>query len=47
MTIQTTHLKSETQNSATRHFVILPTHHAGLLGSPDSPKELKKQVISC
>src|SRR5215469_14247628 len=35
MTIQTTHFESETQNLATRHFVILPTHHEDVLRLKD------------
>lgn len=35
MTIQTTHLEPETQNLATRHFVILPTHHEDVLRLKD------------
>jgi len=35
MTIQTTHLESETQNVVTRHFVILPTHHEDVLRLKD------------
>ncbi len=31
MTIQTTHLESETPNPTARHFVILPTHHEDVL----------------
>jgi hypothetical protein len=35
MTIQTTHLESKTQKPATRHFIILPTHHEDVLRLKD------------
>ena len=35
MTIQITHLESETQNPTARHFVILPTHHEDVLRLKD------------
>jgi hypothetical protein len=35
MTTNPTHSQFETQNSVTRHFVILPTHHEDVLRLKD------------